>query len=41
MLRTRPSLILQPASHLNMFDVSFSEESRNIYSEGEPMVESK
>lgn len=41
MLRTRPSLILQPASQQNMFDVSFNKESRNINSEGEPMVEGK
>jgi len=41
MLRTCPSLILQPASQQNMFDVSFNEESKNINSEGEPMVEGK
>ncbi|XP_060855621.1 uncharacterized protein LOC132933338 [Metopolophium dirhodum] len=40
-LRTRPSHVLQPASQQNMFDVSFNEESENIDSEGEPVIEGR
>jgi len=44
MLRTRPASVLEPASQQNMFDIvsdSVDDETENINSEGEPMIEGK